>query len=209
MRQEAAIYKNIGSHRSVPRMIEWDPDTCCLTMEYMENGNLREYNRKNQEHISPGLRHQWARQAAEGVSAVHSADAVHCDISPRNFLLDGNLNLKISDFGGSSLSGSTPTAFAGLRFLPPNFDEDATPCFKDDIFSLGSMIYFIFTGKYPFEEMSSDEVGRLYKANEFPDITSLSCGTIIKQCWEEQMATAQEVHDCLEVLERASIANLA
>jgi serine/threonine protein kinase len=200
MRLEALIYEKIGSHRSIPRTIAWDSETCCLTMEYMANGNLRDYIRQNHENITLELRHQWARQAAEGLCVVHSVGAVHCDVSPRNFLLDGDLSLKISDFGGSSFSGSTPTAVSGTRFLPPAFDEDAAPSFKDDIFSLGSTIYFIMTGKYPYEETLSDEVEKLYGAHIFPDVTHLSCGAVIKQCWEKQIDTAQEVHDRLETL---------
>lgn len=207
MRLEASIYEKIGTHRSIPRIIEWDPETCCLTMEHMENGDLREYVRKNYENITPERRYQWARQSAEGVSAVHSVGAVHCDISPRNFLLDGDLNLKISDFGGGSLSGSTPTAIASTRFLPPGFDEDKPPAFKDDIFSLGSVVYFIMTGTYPYEETPSDDVEKLYEIHSFPDVTHLSCGSVIRQCWEMQLNTVQEVFDGLEASERAWIPN--
>ncbi|RDL35328.1 uncharacterized protein BP5553_07259 [Venustampulla echinocandica] len=197
---EASIYEKIGSHRSIPRIVEWDSKSCCLTMEYMENGNLREYIRENHDNITLELRYRWARQAAEGLSVVHSVVAVHCDISPRNFLLDGDLNLKISDFGGGSLLGSTPSVVSGTRFLPPGFDEDAPPAFKDDIFSLGSLIYFIMVGKYPHEEAPSDEVEKLYGMYMFPDITHVSCGAVIKQCWEMQLDTAQELHDRLEAL---------
>lgn len=205
MRLESLIYEKIGSHRSIPRIIAWDSETCCLTMEYMANGNLRDYMRETHENITLELRNQWARQAADGLCAVHSVGAVHCDLCPRNYLLDSELSLKISDFGGSSLSSSTPTAISSTRFLPPAYDEDAPPSFKDDIFSLGSTIYFIMTGKYPYEETSSDEVEKLYEAYIFPDVTHLSCGAVIKQCWEKQIDTAQEVHDQLEAIERASI----
>jgi serine/threonine protein kinase len=208
MRLEALIYEKIGSHRTIPRIIEWDSETCCLTMEYMANGNLRDYIQKNHGNIALELREQWARQAAEGLCVVHSVSAVHCDVSPRNFLLDGDLSLKISDFGGSSLSNSTPTAVCSTRFLPPAFDEDAPPSFKDDVFSLGSTIYFIMTGRYPYEETASDEVEKLYEANIYPDVRNLSCGAVIKRCWEKQLDTAQEVLDYLEALERVSILHL-
>lgn len=201
MRLEALIYKKIGSHRCVPRITAWDSETCSLTMEYMANGNLRDYVRKHNETIPISLRQQWARQAADGLSAVHSAGAVHCDLSPRNFLLTDELDLKISDFGGGSLSNSTPSAICGPRFLPPGFDEDAPPSAQDDIFSLGSTIYFIMTGKYPFEEAQSDEVEKLYEANSFPDVTNIVEGDIIKGCWHKDIDTARKVFDYLEALE--------
>ncbi|KKA16437.1 Serine/threonine protein kinase [Rasamsonia emersonii CBS 393.64] len=71
---------------------------------------------KNHHAITSELRLRWAKQAAEGLQILHSVDVVHCDVSPRNFLLDSGLNLKISDFAGASLSGSEPSAYSATRF---------------------------------------------------------------------------------------------
>lgn len=113
------------------------------------------------------------------LAALHSVGVIHCDISPRNFLLDLDLNLKISDFGGASLSGSEPSAVAQTRFCHPQFDWDAPPTFGDDIFRLGSLIYFIMTGSYPYADRDSDEVEKLHVSQHFPDVTHLTCGSII------------------------------
>jgi tRNA A-37 threonylcarbamoyl transferase component Bud32 len=88
MRLEYQVYQRIGKHPLVPNIVNWDPETCCLTMEYLENGNLREYIRRNCQSIPLQLRLKWARQAAEAVATVHAANVIHCDLSPRNFLLD-------------------------------------------------------------------------------------------------------------------------
>jgi serine/threonine protein kinase len=104
MRLEARIYDTIGPHPRVPRIISWDPQTCCLTMEYLENGTLKEFIGNTTERVTPQLRYRWAKQASEGLSAVHAAGVIHCDISPRNFLLDHDLHLKIADFWGGRLS---------------------------------------------------------------------------------------------------------
>lgn len=95
-------------------------------------------------------------------------------------MLDLDLNLKISDFGGASLFGSELSAVAESRFRHPGFDWDARPTFQDDIFSLGSLIYFVVTGTYPYADRPSDEVEKLYTSRHFPaDLTSLACGSII------------------------------
>lgn len=206
MRLEAQIYNKLGEHPRVPGSIAWDPETCCLTMEYLENGNLREYIREKHAQpsgiITPHLRLRWAKQAAEGVALLHAADVIHCDLSARNFLLDSNLNLKISDFGGASLGGSEPSACPATRYKPPGYDLDAMPMFRDDIFSLGSLIYFIMTGSYPYEEVASDEVEKLYEAEEFPEVSNLICGKIIQQCWCQQVDTAQAVADYLTLIQK-------
>lgn len=201
MRVEAQVYSRLvdkfGEHPRVPRLVKWELETCCLTIEYLEHGNLREYIRNSDGNIAPDVRHQWAVQAAEGLHVLHSIDVVHCDISPRNFLLDCNLNLKISDFGGASLCGSEPSAVAGPRFLHPNFDWKLSPVVEDDLFSLGSLFYFIMTDKYPFDEKQSDEVDTLYKACQFPNTEHVPYGVIVKQCWNGQVHTAQAVYNSL------------
>ncbi|KAL1969689.1 hypothetical protein VTN77DRAFT_8242 [Rasamsonia byssochlamydoides] len=151
-----------GEHPRVPKFIEWDSETRCLTMEYLDNGNLGEDIQQHSQKITAELRrHHWARQAAEGLDVLHSAGVVHCNISPRNFLLE-----KISDFGGASLSGPEPSAMAGTRFRDPDYNWDAPPVFGDDIFSLGSLIYFIMTGSYPYEDRVVVRQGFVLETNK-------------------------------------------
>lgn len=197
MRLEARIYDAIGVHPRIPRIVSWDPETCCLTMEYLENGTLKDYITTKSAGLTPQLRQRWARQASEGLSALHAAGVIHCDISPRNFLLDGDLHLKIADFGGSSLAGSAPSAVAGTRFRYPISDWDAPARFEEDIFGLGSLIYFIMTDTYPYKDIPSNEVEELYGSRTFPDVAEIACGDIITRCWGMQVSAA-EVHAYFE-----------
>ncbi|KAI9039929.1 zinc knuckle domain protein [Aspergillus affinis] len=187
MRLEAQIYTMIGEHPRVPKLIHWDLKTCCLEMEYLENGNLKEYVLQNDQSIILQLRLRWSRQAAEALTALHGVEVIHCDLSPRNFLLDSHLNVKIADFGDASLCGSDPSATPATRFRHPDYDWNVQPVFGDDIFSLGSLIYFIMTGSYPYEEISSDEVEKLYEIQQYPDVSSVVCGAMIMQCWRRQV----------------------
>lgn len=200
MRIEARIYDAIGPHPRVPRIVDWDPETCCLTMEYLENGTLKDFIETKSESVTPQLRQRWARQASEGLSVLHTVGVMHCDISPRNFLLDGNLDLKITDFGGSSLEGSKPSAMAEPRFCWPVEDWKALPTFEEDVFGLGSLVYFIMMGVCPYGDIESDEVVKLYGAHKYPDVTNLACGDIILRCWEREVGAA-EVHAYFEALD--------
>lgn len=197
MSLEAKVYERIGQHPCIPTVVDWDPETCSLVFEYLENGTLKNYIRQHPGTIPLQTRLKWAKQAAGAVAVLHSAKVVHCDISPRNFLLSSDLDLKISDFGGSSLCGTEPSASPETRFCPPGYDFDVPPVYGDDIFGLGSVIYFIMTDYYPYEDLSSDEVEKHYAVREFPDLSSVVAGAIIKQCWERQVETAKEVYDYL------------
>jgi serine/threonine protein kinase len=195
---EFEIYTRLGPHPRLVLIIDWDPEECVLTMEHMSNGSLKDFILARNDSISMPQRLQWAREAAEGLQLLHTANLIHCDINPKNFLLDNNLNLKIADFSGSSLDGYQPSACASDRFLLPGFDWRRQPVAQDDLFGLGSLIYFIMTGQYLFQELASDEVQVNYKAHSFPDVRSIECGDIIKQCWNFEAGTVQNVIQYLQ-----------
>jgi serine/threonine protein kinase len=198
MRNEAQIYKILGAHPRLVRIVDWDSETCCLTMEYMPNGNLNTYLRAHNDEISTVQRLQWILEAAEGLQLLHSADIMHCDVEPKNFLLDEDLSLRISDFSGSSIEGAQPTAHAGTRFSQPSYEWRYAPTVQDDLFAFGSTIHTIITGLYPFQEVDSDEVIKRYKAQEWPNVTGILCGEIIERCWPGEIASAQEIYDIIQ-----------
>jgi len=128
------------------------------------------------------------------IQLLHDADILHCDINPKNFLLDAQLQLKIADFGGSSLAGSKPSACSGPRFILPDRWRDP-PTVQDDLFALGTTIYFIMTSKFPFPGFSEDEIEENYRNGKFPDVSGIVCGEFIKRCWTSQIASARELYN--------------
>ncbi|KAH6715967.1 kinase-like domain-containing protein [Leptodontidium sp. MPI-SDFR-AT-0119] len=198
MRTENQIYKRLGPHPRLVRMINWDPDECSLTMEYMSNGCLQDYLLAHNDKISTTQRLQWILEAAEGLQLSHSANILHCDVEPKNFLLDADLGLRIADFSGSSFEGSHASACASMRFLPPEFNLHRMPTVEDDLYGFGSTIYSIMAGQYPFQELPSDEVEGLCKDHEFPDVTGIPCGEIIERCRRCGFVSAQEIYDIIQ-----------
>ena len=199
MRTEAEIYQRIGECPYVPKLIDWDPETCCLTLENLEKGNLAVFLNSSAS-ISPDIQRQWTLQAASAVSALHTADVIHCDVTPRNFLLNGSLNLHIADFAGSSAAGSTKTIAAGVRFQPPGWGWHRPAKAADDIFALGSVMYFIMVREEPYSELLEADVEKLFQAGTFPKVSHLICGAVIQGCWDGSFETAQEVVDSLTAL---------
>ncbi|PYH35476.1 kinase-like protein [Aspergillus neoniger CBS 115656] len=131
----------------------------------------------------------WCKQVARALSALHAHHIIHCDLSPRNILLDSGLNAKIADFGGASLCGSEPSATPATRFRPPGYDWNVTPVYGDDSFGLGSLIYFIMTGTYPYKDILSDEFEKLYEVQQFPDVSNVLCGFVISQCVDYHLSS--------------------
>ena len=179
---EYEIYSKVGRHPRLVKIIDWNPQDCVLTMEYMRNGNLQTFLARN-DTVAEAQRLRWAQDAAEGVQLLHDANILHCDINPKNFLLDAQLGLKIADFGGSSLAGSKPSAYSGLLFSLPDRCWRDPPTVQDDLFALGTTIYFIMTCQLPFPGLSDGGIEENYWNHKFPDVSRIVCGQSIKRCW--------------------------
>lgn len=188
---EAQIYGRLGVHPRLVQFKHWDPVGYALTLEYMPNGNLKEYLLKHGREISLFQRQRWVREVTEAVELLHSHNVIQGDVGPHNFLLDIDLGLKICDFGGSSLDGSQATVAPGVRYRLPSLGGTAV---KEDLFALGSTIYFIATGHEPFEELTDeDQVEKLYKDGVFPELTEVPFAEIIALCWRQKAESAKMI----------------
>ncbi len=102
-----------------------------------------------------------ALQVAAGLAAAHAQGLVHRDIKPANILLeDGVERVKITDFGlaraadDASLTGSG--AIAGTpQYMSPEQASGEAMDHRSDLFSLGSVIYAMCTGRPPFRAETS------------------------------------------------------
>ncbi|EGU73644.1 hypothetical protein HZS61_002287 [Fusarium oxysporum f. sp. conglutinans] len=201
LRLESKIYDRLGNNPLIVEKLGWDDKDCALTLEYMPNGTLKEYIKSHQE-IDNNQRQKWSMEAAQGLQLLHRFGVVHCDVGPHNFLLDQDLQLKIADFAGSSLDGSSTNIRPGSRYKAPNTPKNApgNPTIHDDIFALGSTMYYIMEGKAPFEEFQSEEVQNKFQARDFPDLGATPCAEIIRDCWFGEFSCVEKVIEAMNEL---------
>jgi serine/threonine protein kinase len=81
---------------------------------------------------------------------------VHRDVSPQNVLVSEQGEVKLTDFGIAKAMGRRECTNQGvikgkLAFMSPEQASGAVLDSRSDLFSLGSMLYLFFTGRYPFE----------------------------------------------------------
>lgn len=124
-----------------------------ISFEYFESKNLREFLKKNS--LTVEQKEKLFVQILLGLRFAHSNKIVHRDIKPENVLVDGSLNLKISDFGLALIQDDA--------FETSKYSIVGTPCYmspeqvngkkltiQSDLFSLGSLAYELFTEKNLF-----------------------------------------------------------
>jgi len=90
---------------------------------------------------------------------AHSQGVIHRDIKPSNILIDKNSIARLMDFGIALLVGTqrlTTTGVAGTPcyMSPEQIERPQEVDCRSDIYSLGIVLYQMFTGKVPFEGAS-------------------------------------------------------
>ncbi|TSA31658.1 MAG: FHA domain-containing protein [Verrucomicrobiaceae bacterium] len=130
-----------------------------FVMELCDGGSLMDLYNKNRGPLTQEQLMPHALKALEGLAFAHSKGFVHRDLKPGNILIHKGI-ARVADFGMSKsfqmagLSGMSMTGkTAGTPvFMPPeqiiNF-KYVKPV--SDVFSMGATLYFLLTGKFPFE----------------------------------------------------------
>ncbi len=138
---------------------------------------------------------------AEGLSAIHAAAVVHCDLKPSNVLLSQD-GPRVIDFGISRAAEAVSVTGAGLVVGSPGFmspeqavgDEVGPP---SDVFSLGAVLAFAATGRGPFGEGSSPELAyRLVYSQPSLDPIPAELRPLVEHCLAKdpsERPTADEV----------------
>ncbi len=134
-----------------------------LTMEFVDGEDLASLMRRIGR-LPPDKAVEIARQICAGLAAAHEHGIIHRDLKPANIMLDGRGRVRITDFGlaglAAELEGADARAGTPAYMSPEQFaGGELTP--KSDLYSLGLVLYEIFTGKRPFEASSSEEMARL------------------------------------------------
>jgi HAMP domain-containing protein/predicted Ser/Thr protein kinase len=172
-KQEIKLARKI-THRNVLRTHDfYETDSIpYISMEYLEGVTLKELiASKGALPLGVGLR--IAKQICQGLEAAHRQGVIHRDIKPQNMLiLPETGELKIMDFGIARVqemrSGgltSDGTVLGTPDYIPPEQAQGKPADFRSDIYSLGVVLFEVFTGVLPFkgDSLTAIILGHLQK----------------------------------------------
>lgn len=125
-----------------------------IVMEMVEGDTLEQYVREKKLSITESL--GVFTDICSALQFAHEKQVIHRDLKPSNILIDLDGKIKVTDFGIAKLINSTDLTMentgAGTPvIMSPEQITRGVTTEKSDIFSLGVVLYFILTGKMPFE----------------------------------------------------------
>ena len=153
-------------------------------------------------------------QTARGLAAAHAQGLVHRDVKPANILLDGSVErAMLTDFGLARAADDASITRSGIvagtpQYMSPEQVRGESVDARSDLFSLGSTMYAMCTGRSPFRSetafgvmhrLTHDEPTSICEIN--PDIPAWLAGIVerlLAKKPEERFESASEVARLLE-----------
>src|SRR5262245_11032686 len=150
----------------------------------------------------------YAAQIAEGLSAAHDHGIVHRDLKPENLFVTREERVKILDFGLARLTnpltsegshsptltrGTEPGTLMGtVGYMSPEQVRGHSADARSDIFSFGTVLYEMVSGRRAFQRESAAETMHAILKEDPPDLPettrarSPALERIVSHCLEKR-----------------------
>uniref|UniRef100_A0ACD5WM63 Uncharacterized protein n=1 Tax=Avena sativa TaxID=4498 RepID=A0ACD5WM63_AVESA len=128
-----------------------------FVLEHVKGGEL--FNKVQRGRLKEDAARKYFQQLICAVDFCHSRGVYHRDLKPENLLLDEDSNLKISDFGLSTISeckrndGLLHTSCGTPAYVAPEvINRKGYDGAKADIWSCGVILFVLLAGYLPFQD---------------------------------------------------------
>ena len=184
-----------------------------ILMEYAPGGTMTEQLMSAKANAAPfgeARIRRWARELADGLQSIHGHGVLHRDLKPDNMLLGPMDDVKIADFGWSTvLDGASrlATTFAGTPYyMAPEVLQRQPYGVAADVWSAGVVLYELLALTRPFEASSLEDlevqvhcrdVGlepHLSRSGHSPELCALATsGCLLRHSVAQRMTLAELV----------------
>ena len=118
-------------------------------------------------------------QLTSGIACAHDSYIIHRDIKPQNIMILEDGRVKITDFGiAMALNNNeltqTNSVMGSVHYLPPEQASGSGSTIKSDIYSLGILMFELFTGSVPFKGDNAVEIAIKHMKEPIPSVCSIN-----------------------------------
>jgi len=183
------------SHRNVCRVFDIGETEGLyyLTMEHIDGDDLSMLL-KRIGRLPSDKAVEISREISMGLAAIHKAGILHRDLKPANIIIDSKGEARITDFGIAGIEAEVQgneSRVGTPAYMSPEQIDGKEVTQRSDIYSLGLLLYEIFTGKQAFEGDSVQEL-QIKQATTSPRnpseiVTGIDplVESVIKRCLEK------------------------
>ena len=154
-KREAKTAANLN-HPNIVQIFDWGiEEEPYFVMEYIEGNTLTSIISKNRTISLSDILFIGA-QVSSGLHAAHQKGLVHRDIKPGNIMITPDGKVKVTDFGIVSLQNEesditkTGSILGTASYISPEQAQGKPVSIESDLYSLGTVLYELITGKAPF-----------------------------------------------------------
>ncbi|KAF5011871.1 hypothetical protein FDECE_2040 [Fusarium decemcellulare] len=169
-----------------------------LVLELCPNGSLMDMVKRRKGITEPEVRF-YSVQIAGAIKYMHSKGIIHRDLKMGNIFLDSQMNAKIGDFGlaallvtGRDMHTIRRTTLCGTpNYIAPEILEKGKKGHDHmvDIWSLGIIMFAMFTSKPPFQSSTTDEIYRRARERDYEWPTAETSQRYISQEAKDLVST--------------------
>lgn len=168
--QECILQTKLLDHPNIVKLLTVDiiDSTVLMVMEYIKGTDLETVlDEKDRLDLKTALR--YFRQVLSGLEFAHRHMVIHRDIRPSNILINEEDDIKIADFGTSTLLNDRQYATTKIGsppyMAPEQFEGKAV--LVSDIYSAGCLFYEMLSGLPPIVMANPMEIYKKAKSKDF------------------------------------------
>ncbi|MDO4562865.1 MAG: Stk1 family PASTA domain-containing Ser/Thr kinase [Clostridia bacterium] len=127
-----------------------------IVMEYIEGITLKEYIMQKRGSLYWKEATDISMQICSALEHAHGKHIIHRDIKPQNIIMTKEGQVKVTDFGIARAANNNTTNLSGAaigsaQYISPEQARGGYTDGRSDIYSLGVVMYELYTGRLPFD----------------------------------------------------------